>query len=48
MMKPVSIEKKGSDFVILHKCVVCGFERKNKVVEGDEWGEVLRVSSNVQ
>lgn len=36
LMKPIGY----SDEKILHKCVTCGFERKNKVDTGDN-GEVL-------
>lgn len=45
MMEPVSIEKKGGDFVILHRCVDCEHERKNKVSEQDDFDVVIRISS---
>ena len=31
LMKPIEIQQKNGEFVILHKCIKCGFERKNKV-----------------
>jgi predicted Zn-ribbon and HTH transcriptional regulator len=50
LMKPISIEqvgglKGGSNIgsVILHKCVKCGYERKNKVCKEDDFEAVLRV-----
>lgn len=30
MMKPVNIESKSGEFVIIHKCERCGQEKRNK------------------
>ena len=45
LMEPVSIEKSGSDFVIVHKCVKCNHEKRNKVAPEDNFDEVIRISS---
>jgi len=45
MMKPVAVEVKGDQYILLHKCEKCGFERKNKVGEGDSFETVLKISS---
>jgi rubrerythrin len=37
MMKPVEVTTKGDNYVILHRCQKCGFERKNKTVEKDNF-----------
>ncbi len=37
LMKPIDLEQKNGSFVIVHKCEKCGFIRKNKVCEGDNY-----------
>ena len=41
LMKPIALEKKGEKYSILHQCVVCGIERKNKVSEEDDFESIL-------
>ncbi|MDR2527236.1 MAG: RNHCP domain-containing protein [Rickettsiales bacterium] len=36
LMKPIDLEQKNGKFIIVHKCVNCGFIRKNKVCENDD------------
>ncbi len=45
MMDPVAVEIKGDQYILLHKCEKCRFERKNKVEEKDNFGAVLKISS---
>ncbi len=45
LMEPVSIEKNGSEFVIVHKCVKCKHEKRNKVASEDNFDEVIRIST---
>ncbi len=45
MMSPVSVEVKADQYVLLYKCEKCGFERKNKVAEKDNFDTVLKISS---
>ncbi len=47
LMKPIEILQKNGEFVILHKCLRCGFERKNRVVEGDDINELLKLVRNI-
>ena len=44
LMKPVEVEEHSGEYKILHRCVDCGFERKNKTVQGDSFEELLVVS----
>ena len=41
LMEPVGIEPFGQGWKILHRCRMCGHERKNKVVEADDFEAVL-------
>ncbi|HEY0907765.1 MAG TPA: RNHCP domain-containing protein [Candidatus Paceibacterota bacterium] len=46
LMKPIAIAKEGKDFVITHRCLRCGFERRKKVEEGDDFDAVIKISSS--
>jgi len=48
LMKPVSIEIKSDDYIILHVCEKCGKERKNKSAANDSFDMILKVSSGMQ
>jgi len=43
-MEPISLSQKNGEFVILHRCVKCGFERKNKVATNDNWDVIVKLS----
>jgi hypothetical protein len=45
LMRPVEVIKDGKGYVILHRCVKCAFERKNKVGEGDNFEMVIKISA---
>jgi rubrerythrin len=36
MMRPIDLEQKNGNFVIVHQCEKCGFQRKNKAKENDD------------
>lgn len=46
MMTPIRIERKGGPYIILHRCQNCGFERRNKMSEYDNFEAVLEISEN--
>ena len=45
MMEPVSVSKKAEEYVLLQRCGVCGFERKNKMEKGDNFEVLLPISN---
>ncbi len=44
LMEPVLIEVKSGEHRIVHRCVKCGFSKRNKVSEEDNFDRVLEVS----
>lgn len=44
MMFPLRVEMKGSEYTLVQKCIICGFERKNKVSPDDNFEVVLNLS----
>lgn len=47
LMKPIEIQQKNGEFIILHRCEKCGFERKNKVVDGDNFDEIIKIMKSM-
>jgi predicted Zn-ribbon and HTH transcriptional regulator len=45
MMEPISVNKKGNEYIILHTCVKCGFERQNKAVKQDNFDMLVQISA---
>jgi hypothetical protein len=45
MMEPVRIEKEGSEFKIVHRCVRCAFEKRNHVQREDDFDLVVKIAS---
>ncbi len=46
MMQPIRVEKLGKNYTIIHKCVVCVFEKPNKAVKEDSFDMLVQVSAN--
>ena len=45
VMEPYGVDKKGEEYVLLHKCGKCGKKTRNKVSERDDLGELVKYSS---
>lgn len=45
MMQPVSIEMKAGETMIVHKCVTCGYAKKNKTAGDDNLDEITKIIS---
>lgn len=43
LMKPISVIKKGDEYSVVQQCLRCGFERKNKVLSGDDFESLLKI-----
>lgn len=44
-MEPVGMEVMGGEYTILHRCISCGFEKRNKASKDDNFDVILRLSS---
>jgi rubredoxin len=44
LMEPVDLELKDGKYIVVHKCQKCGFVRKNKITEDDDFEAVLSLS----
>ena len=48
MMKPVEIQIKKGERVIVHECVKCGYRKPNKSAENDDFDAILKIMENRQ
>ena len=46
MMKPARMKLSGGGYDVVHKCVKCGYEKKNKTSPKDNFEEVLKIATN--
>ena len=46
LLKPVGIETKKGEYVIIFRCQKCGKETRNKVAIDDDYSQILKVSTN--
>jgi hypothetical protein len=44
MMKPIRVEGKTGEYVLVHRCEQCTFERRNKVSDIDDVGAVIALA----
>ncbi len=44
LMEPVAVTRKRDDFVLLHRCMTCGFERPNRCTDADDFSALLTLS----
>jgi len=47
MMKPIKGEKRRKDFVIIQKCVKCGFEKRNILNKNDDFDVFIDLSKKL-
>jgi hypothetical protein len=44
LMEPVGVELKGGEYAIIHRCISCGFEKRNKVAKDDNFDAIVQLS----
>jgi hypothetical protein len=44
MMRPVSLEQRGKEYVLLHRCERCGIQRRNRSAPGDDFEKLLELA----
>ena len=43
MMRPVIVEEKSGEYILVHRCEVCGVTRKNRTAPDDSFEAMLEV-----
>jgi hypothetical protein len=44
MMKPISVESKRGEWIIVHQCMKCGIIKKNKASRFDDFAQILHIA----
>lgn len=44
MMRPIEVQKKGKEYIIVHKCEKCSFTRANKAQKEDTFDMILQIA----
>lgn len=47
LMKPIRVEKGDREYVIIHQCIKCGYEKRNKTNEKDNFEEIIKISNSL-
>ncbi|MDD3498620.1 MAG: RNHCP domain-containing protein [Candidatus Moranbacteria bacterium] len=47
-MEPIGIDQKKGNYIILHKCIKCGYEKRNRTAEGDDFDAILKVAGELR
>ena len=47
LMEPISIELKQGNYLILHRCLVCGHEKINKTASDDDFETILALVKKI-
>jgi hypothetical protein len=43
-MEPIAVEGTSPEYTLVHRCIRCGFEKRNRVVPGDEPEQVIAIA----
>jgi len=44
IMEPIGIEMKNGKYIIIHRCIKCGFKKKNKTAKNDNFDTIIQIS----
>jgi hypothetical protein len=42
-MEPIVVSVKKDTYILTHRCIRCGHEKKNKTQEGDDFEALLKI-----
>jgi hypothetical protein len=45
LMRPIGVETKGSEYIIIHQCEKCRTTKRNKASEHDDFEDILALST---
>ena len=45
MMEPIGVEIKNREYTIIHKCLKCGVEKRNKAGKHDNFDMLVQISA---
>jgi len=46
LMKPISLERRGQEYSLVHECIKCGVKKKNIISPSDDFQKVIEISTS--
>ncbi|MGI5827409.1 MAG: RNHCP domain-containing protein [Patescibacteria group bacterium] len=43
LMEPVGIDSKRGEFTVIHSCIRCGWKKRNKTNENDDFDKIIKI-----
>jgi len=43
MMEPINVELKGSEYILINKCIKCGHEKRNTTAPEDDFDYIVKL-----
>lgn len=47
LMEPVGVDQKNGEWILIHQCVICGHEKRNKVAPNDERDQLAALTKHL-
>jgi len=47
MMRPVDVFKEKQEWILVHRCEICGAVKRNKIDEGDDFDLVIKMVKDI-
>jgi len=44
-MKPIKFEKEKSEYIFTHRCIICNYEKRNKMSSKDDFDKAISIVS---
>ena len=48
LMQPVAFDVVGGEYYVIHRCLECGYEKRNKLSQNDDLDMVIKLMSGVK
>lgn len=46
LMEPIGVESQGGEYIITHRCIKCGVEKRNKAAKNDNFDVLVQLSAH--
>jgi len=47
LMKPVEVMADGDSYILIHKCIICGHTKKNKMMLEDSMDRAIEIAQKI-
>jgi len=47
LMEPISVRQEGTGYILVHRCIKCGYQKRNKSSDEDNFETLLKLSRHL-